>query len=186
MKCKTCGRNVEKGWRFCPVCGSKVSRTAFVEFGMADLFAKIADTLTKKILEEFPVHNPMAPGKFSIKIVREKSMREFRTPNGEWRKEAINVNTGAQPRKVRPAPKETREPDRVSFNKMPGKLLVEVEIPGLNSLKDVDVRELGASVELRAYVGDILYFKIIKVPEKAVVVSKKILGNKVILEMRQQ
>lgn len=181
MNCENCGGNADEKWNFCPKCGNEIRRKSFFEYGVADLFADVANNLARKLLYEMQPGASKNAGGFSVKIMQ--GMAPGAGQNREYSDSGIEGRKPAElSAKVRPQPRVTIEP-KANFSKLPGKLLVEVEAPGVKSLDDVDVLELGTSVEVRAYSGDKLYFKIISIPKKAAVVSKKVEDGKVVLVM---
>lgn len=185
MACETCGADTERGWKFCPKCGTELRRKNFLEYGMADVFAGLAANIAKKLLFDMQPQGGKSDGAFAVRVMQ-GPVQGFGFPNmnfsGETGHSKKKIAELGAPAKVRPAPKETIEP-KAEFNKMPGKLIVEVDAPGVKSLDDVDVLEMGTSVEVRAYSGETLYFKIISVPKKSSVLSKKVEDGKVVLEM---
>ncbi len=185
MACETCGAEAERGWKFCPKCGTELRRKSFLEYGMADVFAGLAANIAKKLLFDMHLPSEKSEGAFAVRVMQ-WPVHGFSFPNmrfsGEPGHAKKRIAELGAPAKARPVPKETIEP-KAEFNKMPGKLVVEVDAPGVESIEDVDVLEMGTSVEVRAYSGETLYFKIISVPKKSSVMSKKVEGGKVVLEM---
>ncbi|MCK4555263.1 MAG: zinc ribbon domain-containing protein [Candidatus Aenigmarchaeota archaeon] len=188
MACEKCNIDTKDDWSFCPKCGHELKRSKVVDYGMEDVFASMANSLqnmTKRMLfEGMRPQGAKAPSGLTVKIVRGVPATAMR--NQSARIAPVQMNAPAKvttPLKARPAPKKTIEPE-ATFNKLPGKLMVEVKTPGVESIEDVDVLEMGTSVEVRAYSGDTLYFKIINVPKKASVVSKKVESGKLVLEMK--
>lgn len=177
--CGKCGRTAENGWNFCPNCGSELRAKSILEYGMSDVFAGIAAGLAKKLLFELQPEHARSSGAFSVNVLRGGAPPRIgmQNPMHDAPKSAI-----CMPSKPRPEHKNLVEP-KVEFSKLPGKLVVELEIPGVRSLDDVDVFELGTSVEVRAYFGDTLYFKIINVPKKSTIAAKRIDGEKLVLEL---
>ena len=62
-------------------------------------------------------------------------------------------------------------------------LLVDLDLSGVKSGDDIDVRKIGESIEVRAYAGDKGYFKILGVPEDSKVLSKEFKDGKLRLEI---
>lgn len=61
-------------------------------------------------------------------------------------------------------PKITEEP-KVDIKRLGNRFTVDIEMPGVKNREDIDVRELGSSVEVKAIAGDKAYFKILTKPE---------------------
>jgi hypothetical protein len=66
---------------------------------------------------------------------------------------------------------------------MGSKVIVQMEIPDVKSIDDIDVKELESSVEVMARAGDKAYFKIIKKPEGHSITSKRYEKGKLFLEI---
>lgn len=64
----------------------------------------------------------------------------------------------------RQTPKVTEEPN-ADVKRIGDKFTVDVDMPGVKSPEDVEIRELASSVEVKAVAGDKAYFKIITKPE---------------------
>ena len=62
-------------------------------------------------------------------------------------------------------------------------LLVDLDLSGVKSSSDIDVRKIGESIEVRAYAGDKGYFKILGVPEDSKVLNKEFKDGKLRLEI---
>ncbi len=62
------------------------------------------------------------------------------------------------------APKVTEEP-KTEVKRIGDKVSVEMVMPDVGRSEDVDIRELGSSVEVKAVAGDKAYFKILTKPE---------------------
>lgn len=188
MVCNKCNTDTKDDWSFCPKCGLELKRNRIVDYGMEDVFARMANNIqnmAKRMLFEGmrPQGTKTQPG-LTVKIMR--GMPNMAVHNQNTGIAPIQMNVGANtanPLKSRPAPKKTIEPE-ATFNKLPGKLTVEVKTPGVESIEDVDVLEMGTSIEVRAYHGDTLYFKIINVPKKSAILSKKVENGKILLEMK--
>jgi len=68
-------------------------------------------------------------------------------------------------RKGFPTPRYTEEP-RTTVRRVNSRVFVDIEIPGVNSLRDVNIMELSSSIEVRAIAGTKAYFKILTIPEQ--------------------
>lgn len=63
----------------------------------------------------------------------------------------------------KPLPKSTEEP-KADIRRVGNKVTVDIEMPGVRSGDDVEVKELESSVEVKAMTGDKAYFKILTKP----------------------
>jgi HSP20 family molecular chaperone IbpA len=83
--------------------------------------------------------------------------------------------------RVGPLPKQTEEPKTV-VKRLESKVIVNMEIPGVRSENNIDIKELENSLEVRALAGDKAYFKILTKPEQFKLVSKKFNRGRLHLE----
>jgi len=80
-----------------------------------------------------------------------------------------------------PVPRTTEEP-KTKVRRMDSKVLVDIEIPGVKSEENIDVRELESSVEVKALAGDKAYFKILTKPPRFRLTGKRFEKGKLHLE----
>lgn len=81
-------------------------------------------------------------------------------------------NEQKPPKKELKMPEPTEEP-KASIRRLESKVVVDIEIPGVESEKNVDVKELENSVEVKAIAGDRAYFKILTKPSNFRLSEKK-------------
>lgn len=58
----------------------------------------------------------------------------------------------------------TEEP-KTNITQLPGKVLVEIELPGVKNEDDIEIKELDESTEVKALAKDKVFFKIITLPD---------------------
>ncbi len=63
------------------------------------------------------------------------------------------------------------------------KMVLTVVLPGISSKTEVKVKKLSRSIEVRAYVGDKVYFKLFPIPPGSRILSKRLEGGKYIIEI---
>jgi len=81
---------------------------------------------------------------------------EAKKPGGGFR---MPVITG------KPEPRVTEEP-HADIKRIGDKVVVEVNVPGVKSPQDIEIREMESSLEVKARAGDKAYFKILTKPPK--------------------
>ncbi|MCK4497513.1 MAG: zinc-ribbon domain-containing protein [Candidatus Aenigmarchaeota archaeon] len=137
-------------------------------------FGDEKDELKKEILEQLGMDKGMEKP-----IKPEKSERKrFRIPKLiKPKEEAAEIKE----RKELPMPKFTEEP-KTNIRRLDSKVVVDIEIPGVKSQENVDVRELENSVEVKALAGDKAYFKILTKPSQFRLTSKSFERGKLHLE----
>ncbi len=85
-------------------------------------------------------------------------------------------------RKLRRMAAKAVEEPRAKVLRGAGALLIKVELPGVASEKDVVLRRLENSLELRANAGDKIYFKLFPVPRSAKMKKSAFVGSEYVLE----
>jgi HSP20 family molecular chaperone IbpA len=195
MRCHYCGSEVKEGWKFCPRCGSRVEKEREL-FG--EVFERMEQELKSmdrafernfEVLDLSPFfRKPVSSGGFSVKITRsgnEKPKVSVKTFGDVDRKELEGemgkLGFRGIPRPKRPearggrisleSAKRTEEPE-TCVRRIGEKILVEVKLPGVRDPKDIEVKSLENSIEVKAIAGDKAYFKILTKPEKANIASK--------------
>ncbi|MEM5798204.1 MAG: zinc ribbon domain-containing protein [Candidatus Aenigmatarchaeota archaeon] len=189
MRCSECGAKIERGWKYCPRCGSKLGKDIFTSF-----FEKIFPNIEKefkqmeKEIEAFDI-SPffrIKPTKgFSIRIVTSSN----KPPN-------VSVKTWGMPKEsikqvkeeieqkipISVAAVETTEEPKAEIKRLDSKIVVELDLPNVKSESDISIQELEQSVEIRAIAGKKAYFKIITKPEQFRLVKKRFSNGKLYLE----
>jgi hypothetical protein len=78
--------------------------------------------------------------------------------------------------------KKVEEPHAEVF-KGKGKITLKVMLPNIKSEKDVSLKKMQNSIEIKAYSTEKIYFKLFPVPKKSRIVSKKLQGEEFVLEI---
>lgn len=207
-RCLSCGEIIDSSWRFCPSCGEEQQPDLFGEF-----FSEFGKELRRitgsfehrhnfEAFDATPMFSRNAGG-FSVKVTRrnnEEPKVEVRT-FGNVRPEDIERNLRGLPPNTplkegfvrienspRQATQAPRKPGKISepLSKMMTegeKVIAELALPNVSSLKDVEVTELESSIEVRGYGKEESYFKIIAIPEGAKVIGKSFSGGTLRLEL---
>ncbi len=63
-------------------------------------------------------------------------------------------------------------------------LILKVQLPGVKSKGDLSLRRVRDSIEIRAYAGDKMYFKLFPIPAKSRIASTKLEGEEFEVEVR--
>ncbi len=79
------------------------------------------------------------------------------------------------------APRVTEEP-KADVRRIGDRVSVDIEMPSVKDTGDIEVRELGSSVEVKAVAGDKAYFKILTKPENLRLSGKSFGDGKLHLE----
>lgn len=193
MKCGSCGSGMDKGWRFCPKCGTVGSGDMFdfgplfsrvfkemeemmlgfgdkeSDFEAVDISPSFRDSKTKKSGFTVRIHSGagMKPnvevktfGDVDKDIVREQVKKlGYDIPFGSGDSPVPKAGRKG------PAPKTTEEP-ATDVRRLDGRVVVDMDVPGVRKEDDIEIAELESSVEVKAFAGDKAYFKILTIPEQ--------------------
>ncbi len=83
-----------------------------------------------------------------------------------------------KPKKI---PKVTEEP-KTEIRRVNDRVIVEMDIPGVEDMKDIEVTELENSVEVKATAGEKAFFKIITKPHQSRLIDQRFEKGKLFLE----
>lgn len=205
--CSNCSKSIEKSWSFCPHCGTHVPKSKvknLFSVGMEDVFDKMFQEIHEQMFQSFfkpqkhdykePIMDnrgkfsaPQVKG-FSIKISQDSStgapqinVQEMGSSAAKYKQLVPHHHH----HKKRPIPKATIEP-KTESNKLPGKQLVDIDLSGVKSMDDIDIIEGEESVEIRAYKGDTLYFKILQIEPNQTIQHREFKNSKLHLEIGRE
>lgn len=184
MKCKSCKKDIgAEQWKYCPHCGEELAKKSVYSYGMQDvadkmlsgiqriLMRKLFTTLAQTIRQSEGANS----GSFRVKITSSKRPMAHATKQATA--QAPDMTTASK----RPTPKETIEP-KADITKLPGKLKINIPLPGIECMDDIDILKFENSCEIRAYTEDKLYFKIIQTPQNLNLYEKNLNNETLILE----
>lgn len=170
--CPDCGAKVDKKWGFCPNCGSDLSsgreREPFDSF-FADVEKEFANI--SKIFSE-----PLG----GISIVISGGKKPGILLNAP--KQKVKQPRQIQEVKKRRTARFSEEP-KTEIEKTEHSIKIKVDLPQIKNHKDIEIRRLSHSLEIRAYSGDKVYFKLIPLPEKSSVINKDFKNGKLMIEV---
>ena len=163
MNCKSCGKKLERGWKFCPYCGE--------ERKFLDIFKK------KYVSPEQEMEKMMKLAQGFLKMAGIPVKMNIRFNNGQQhinppmavKQKMIKMPIEEQiPKKV----KEIIEPNTKKTKITKGTKYV-LFIPGVMSPKNVKIRQFKESIEIKAYAKNKAFFKVIAIKPKSQIVEKK-------------
>ncbi len=195
MRCLSCGSEVNENWMFCPRCGSKLRKERDVFSGAFERMERELKGMDKVFERDFEVFDlspffrkPTKTSGFSIKISRsgnKKPKVSVKTFGDVDRKEVENemekLGFKEIPETERFEEKErgicletakTTEEPETCVRRIGDKIVVEVKLPSVKDMKNIEVISLESSIEVKAIAGDKAYFKILTKPQKANIVRK--------------
>ena len=210
--CSECNSKVETDWEFCPVCGTGLKSKdpfsdIFESFGKE--ITEMSKLLEKQIegMDITPMFRKSKPssqsGGFTISIVSsgnrepEVSIQTFgNVDERKIKKQVSQMVSGDREmdileeepitRKSESAAKiktyDVSEEPKTKILKAGKSVLVEMDLLGIKNEKDIEIKDMESSVEVKAVAGKKAFFKIIKKPEKHSIASKKFDKGKLTLE----
>ena len=162
MRCPYCNNKIERKWNFCPKCGRRIEK----RFGLFDIFSKIfsneyeptrAHEVTINLSPDF--NHPM----ISVKPMKtsEPYRKKIKISNRKFSGDVLEPNT--------------------KIKRLGEKIIVDIELPGIKKIDDVQIDRIYDSSEIKAFGKDKGYFKILNIPKKYKLVKKNL--NKENLEL---
>jgi len=150
-RCPNCGREIKSGWNFCPYCGYPL-RKEFDPF--RDIEKQMEGTFGIKIprIELTPK---------GIKITVTSTPNTYKKPVKYKVIKPVEADTS--PKISFEGIKETIEP-KTEVKHLGYKDVIEIHLPGVKSMRDIQITQLEQSIEIKARVGDKLYFKLLPIP----------------------
>ncbi|MBI5355294.1 MAG: zinc ribbon domain-containing protein [Candidatus Aenigmarchaeota archaeon] len=198
MRCPNCSADVDRKWSYCPSCGLRMrsmdSFLAFPSFDFSDIDREM-DRMRKRMMGDMKkamTEGPKGSG-FSISIVSSGGKEpkvEVRTFGDYKGKEDEILRGSGVPKKAiekepskRKVPEITEEP-KYEVKRIGSRLIFSVKLHGVKDLRDVDVRALEESVEVRAYAENKAYFTIFPVPRGAKIVNQTFGNDELVIEIK--
>ncbi len=167
MRCPSCQKKAEPGWRFCPNCGGELHRDLFQEIDQE--FEEIA----KKLMGSFEIFQREPQQGVTMKIRKERN----RPPK-------VSVTPLKKKTDGRADSMRAVEPRTVT-KKFGNKLVAELDVPEVKDVQDVEINILENSIEVRAYGKNQLYFKILKIPSGTALTNQQLNSGKLVLEFQK-
>jgi hypothetical protein len=190
--CNYCGNYLSDKWKYCPYCG-KVIRDEF------DLFDALLKSGITGISIRITSRNGEEPDVQVRRIGRQKGRRipiesiereekeqrkretERETEREREIKRRIPIEFMEDDTVIRPIPKKVVEPEGRK-QQLGDHIVLLVKLPGVKK-EDINVRKLEESVEVKAYKNGEAYFKQFPVPQSARIISKRMEGDQLIVEV---
>ncbi|MBU4246514.1 MAG: zinc ribbon domain-containing protein [Nanoarchaeota archaeon] len=148
MRCAACNSVLEEKWKFCASCGANIKNCS--------------EALTKEITQSIisSLTGSENKGNLEINMLPNKTInnsQEDRKIHSKRQKQNSFLNT---PNK----PLEVVEP-KTDITRLPGRIMLDTEIPGVKSGDSIKIMLLGESIEIRAVAPEKMYMKILHIPQ---------------------
>lgn len=192
-KCPHCSRKIKNGWDYCPFCREDLTEkekpeTMFDPFGLSKNIEKGFERIDKQFNRDFSSMPKPKPKGMGISITihggsNGKPMIEVRTSGNNRKMEpGIRSNlpgygiedakTQVPERVLTRIPKTTEEPE-TRIENMGKRERIHIKLPDVKDEKDIEIRRLEQSVEVKAFSGDKAYFKLIPIPSNSSITEKE-------------
>lgn len=207
--CKKCGEKISGKFNFCPYCGDYTSDQPSEDWGMLgkedsipaqtlssnNLFGGISGKMLNKMLgsamkmleKEFKEEMRPNSNNFELyvngKRISPENIKVTRGPLQKPVKEPVkkfqpNIFSKEALKKFSKLPK--KEPE-TNVRRLSNKVIYEVNVPGVTSIKDILINKLENSIEIKAIGKDKAYRKLI--PIDLPLQRYKLEGQKLVLEL---
>ena len=187
-KCSKCNAKIDKKFDFCPYCGNSfksnynnedfgfLGKNDFVESGGQGMFGgsfidKMMNSAMKMIQEQMKdlpnELNQNSQGNFPKSNMKIKFM-----VNGKEVPLNQNQQPKQQPQKIKPQISEEkakqiaklpRKEPKTKMKRLSGKLIYELNLPGVKDIQDILINQLENSIEVKAITPKIVYSKAINI-----------------------
>ena len=146
MRCAACNSVLEENWKFCASCGANIRESS------AALTREIAQSIMSSL------NDSENKGRLEIKILPHEIIKNSQKDKAYSKRQKQNsfLNTPAKPLEV-------VEP-KTDITRLPGRIMLETEIPGVKSGNSIKIMLLGESIEIRAVAPEKMYMKIMRIP----------------------
>ncbi|MBR9679159.1 MAG: hypothetical protein GON13_02740 [Nanoarchaeota archaeon] len=191
MNCSNCNKKFENGWNYCAYCGEEKRgffRNPFKGFSNK-LFMKSFDKMFKQVFDSFSFNDEnFSFGDSKNFVIKMSNLDGGGTPDikvyDESAKIPVSEHVISEPvlKKSGRALKNVEEPE-ASVRGVGNSVFVELKIPHVKSINDVEIIKLGESIEVRAFGRGKSYFKVISVPDESKILKKELRGGKLFVEI---
>lgn len=169
----------------------------FSKFPIANLmqeierqFGEIDRTIKKEKIEKRPVESgisiSISSSNFGKPVIKVKKIGDGQNIPIQIRAvpaQAINVPvTKIDDREVERMSKLPRKEAGTKVRRLTDKIVYEIDLPGVDSLKNVSIHKLENSIEIKAFSKDNVYFKLL--PVNLPILKYGLKDNKLVLELK--
>ena len=209
-RCPNCNFPVEEDWNYCPNCGfylgggrrridifSPFLESIEEEFRRIDKMIKEAFSFPSfEEIEEVQKrkYRPTKFGGISIEIrsgtgmkpiVKVKTYGDYKKFEPQIKKKLGVPEYEEKIKEEKPAkiPRITEEPE-AKIERVDNKIFITINLPDVKNEKDIEIKQLEQSIEVKAFAGDKAYFKLIPIPPNRHIAKKEFKEGKltIILE----
>lgn len=205
-RCKNCNEKIKKSYSFCPSCGfqQKNSNEDYGLLGKSDFEGKekgnflgnLSDKMMMKMLgsamkmleKEFEKELNPKDQKASPKLKLMVNGKEIfnNSENDQTKKNSKNENLKKLPiefskENLKKWTSLNKKEPKTSLKRIDEKILYELEVPGVESIKDISIINLESSIEVRALAEKEAYLK--NIPIDLPLSKYTFFNGKIVLEI---
>ncbi len=205
-QCKKCGNKISDKYDFCPYCGNSVSENSNEDWGMLGKNDSISNNFSnpligfngrilnkmlgsamrmlEKEMKKEMSQRPQTKTNFRLMINGKEipldNLEYSRKPIRKKFQKEVSLNNLSQKnlKKFSSLPKQ--EPS-TNIRRLSDKVIYEINIPGIKSIKEISITKLENSIEIKAMAKNKAYYKII--PINLPITSYNLSKEKLILEL---
>jgi RNA polymerase subunit RPABC4/transcription elongation factor Spt4 len=191
-KCRYCGKDLKNDWVACPYCGEGTKKEAefFGPFNIISDIEKEFERIDKMSdifkMPRIYIKSPSKSSGISITIRSGTGMRpqvDVKTSGGYKKvepelKRKLGVREGISseieekmPERKAIIPKITEEPE-TKIERKGNYGTINIKLPDVKNEKDIEIRQLEQSIEIKAFAGDKAYFKLIPIKPNSQILNR--------------
>jgi len=102
-------------------------------------------------------------------------------------KRKLGVKPSVEEIEEKPKPKQTKiaEEPETKIENIGNKQIIKIKLPNVKSLKDIEIKKLEQSIEIKAFAKDVTYFKLIPIPANSYISNKEFKDNVLKIEIER-
>ncbi len=209
-KCQKCNKKISDSFDFCPHCGSSIKNQS-EDWGMLgkndgpnerdnlpnQLFGGISGKMLNKMLggavkmlekemqKEIQNQNMQPKTNFELfvngKRIDPKNIKVTRKPIGKTPTKKQTLQIALPNEKLKNFSKLPRKEPETNIRRFSEKVIYEIELPGVKTIKDISITKLENSIEIKAISKEKSYFK--SIPINLPITNYNLASEKLILEL---
>ncbi|MEM5878185.1 MAG: zinc ribbon domain-containing protein [Candidatus Aenigmatarchaeota archaeon] len=173
-QCKFCGYSLKNDWSFCPSCGRPVRDLDLFEKMFNDIeseFERIDKELKnrpKLNVRGGEIHITVQSGTGIEPRVEVRTSGDYKNLEPQIKRK---LGIGESIKNTFKKPKKTEEPE-TKISKEQGMTKITINLPGIKSEDQIEVKQFEQSIEIKAFAKDKTYFKLIPIKSNSIIDKK--------------
>ena len=210
-KCPKCKSKINKDFDFCPYCGNSLNESdedwgmlgknnfvqnqdPFQEMFGGGMLNKMLGSAMKMLERELQKEmkqaqeQPASRTNFELYIngkkINPKNIQVTKQPIRQIQKQPARQQVEFSEENLKKLSKLPRKEPATNVKRFADKLIYEIKVPGVKSIKDVSIVQLENSIEIKAIGKDKIYSKLI--PMSLPIINYKLEKNILVLELENR